>query len=38
MDIGIYSLRAARYLSGEEPAEVSAAIYNTHRAIPALTK
>lgn len=29
MDIGIYSLQAARYLTGEEPTEVSAAMYNT---------
>ncbi len=29
MDIGIYSLQAARYLTGEEPAEVNALMYNT---------
>lgn len=29
MDIGIYSLQAARYLSGEEPSAVSAVMYNT---------
>jgi predicted dehydrogenase len=29
MDIGIYSLQAARYLSGEEPTEVNAALYST---------
>jgi predicted dehydrogenase len=29
MDIGIYSLQAARYLSGEEPSAVSAMMYNT---------
>lgn len=29
MDIGIYALNAARYLSGEEPAEVNAMIYST---------
>jgi predicted dehydrogenase len=29
MDIGIYSLQAARYLSGEEPTEVNAASYST---------
>ena len=29
MDIGIYSLQAARYLSGEEPAEVNAVMYST---------
>jgi glucose-fructose oxidoreductase len=29
MDIGIYALQAARYLSGEEPAEVSAMIHST---------
>ena len=29
MDIGIYSLQAARYLSGEEPSEVNAVMYNT---------
>jgi predicted dehydrogenase len=29
MDIGIYSLQAARYLSGEEPAEVNAVAYST---------
>ena len=29
MDIGIYSLQAARYLTGEEPTEVNAAMYNT---------
>ena len=29
MDIGIYSLQAARYLSGEEPTEVNAVMYNT---------
>ncbi|MGE5659635.1 MAG: Gfo/Idh/MocA family protein [Actinomycetota bacterium] len=28
-DIGIYSLNAARYLTGEEPSEVSAMIYST---------
>ena len=27
MDIGIYALQAARYLSGEEPTEVNALIY-----------
>jgi glucose-fructose oxidoreductase len=27
-DIGIYALNAARYLTGEEPAEVSGSIYN----------
>src|SRR5256885_16520739 len=29
MDIGIYSLQAARYLSGEEPNEVNAVMYST---------
>jgi predicted dehydrogenase len=29
MDIGIYSLQAARYLSGEEPVEVNAMSYST---------
>ena len=29
MDIGIYALQAARYLSGEEPSEVSAMMYST---------
>ena len=29
MDIGIYALNAARYLSGEEPAEVNAMMYST---------
>jgi len=29
MDIGIYALQAARYLSGEEPVEVNAAMYTT---------
>lgn len=29
MDIGIYALEAARYLSGEEPVEVNALIYTT---------
>ncbi|PYT47943.1 MAG: glucose-fructose oxidoreductase, partial [Acidobacteria bacterium] len=29
MDIGIYSLQAARYLTGEEPNEVNAVMYNT---------
>ncbi len=29
MDIGIYALQAARYLSGEEPVEVNAFLYNT---------
>ncbi len=29
MDIGIYSLQAARYLSGEEPTEVNAFMYTT---------
>jgi predicted dehydrogenase len=29
MDIGIYSLQAARYISGEEPIEVSAMSYTT---------
>jgi glucose-fructose oxidoreductase len=29
MDIGIYALNAARYLSGEEPSEVSAMEYTT---------
>ena len=29
MDIGIYSLQAARYLTGEEPTEVAAEIYST---------
>ena len=29
MDIGIYALNATRYLSGEEPAEVTATIYTT---------
>lgn len=29
MDIGIYALQAARYLSGEEPTEVNALIYTT---------
>ncbi|MHA6719094.1 Gfo/Idh/MocA family protein [Sphingomonas sp. RS6] len=31
MDIGIYSLNAARYLSGEEPVEVSAMDYTDRR-------
>ena len=29
MDIGIYSLNASRYLSGEEPTEVNAMMYST---------
>jgi len=29
MDIGIYSLQAARYITGEEPSEVNAMMYNT---------
>jgi predicted dehydrogenase len=29
MDIGIYSLQAARYISGEEPVEINAMSYNT---------
>jgi predicted dehydrogenase len=29
MDIGIYSLQAARYISGQEPVELNAFIYNT---------
>jgi predicted dehydrogenase len=29
MDIGIYALQAARYLSGEEPAQVNAMMYST---------
>ncbi|MGH9512751.1 MAG: Gfo/Idh/MocA family protein [Terriglobales bacterium] len=29
MDIGIYSLNASRYLSGEEPVEVNAMMYST---------
>src|SRR6266404_2207749 len=29
MDIGIYALQAARYLSGEEPTEINALIYTT---------
>ncbi len=29
MDIGIYALQAARYLSGEEPAELNAVMYST---------
>jgi len=29
MDIGIYALQAARYLSGEEPSEVNAITYST---------
>jgi predicted dehydrogenase len=29
MDIGIYSLQAARFVSGEEPVEVNALMYNT---------
>jgi predicted dehydrogenase len=29
MDIGIYALQAARYLSGEEPAEINAMMYNS---------
>ncbi len=29
MDIGIYSLQAARYVSGEEPVEVGAMMYST---------
>jgi predicted dehydrogenase len=29
MDIGIYGLNAARYLSGEEPAEINAFMYNS---------
>jgi predicted dehydrogenase len=29
MDIGIYALNAARYLSGEEPVEVNAMMYST---------
>jgi len=29
MDIGIYSLQAARYISGEEPIEVNAFMYST---------
>jgi predicted dehydrogenase len=29
MDIGIYALQAARYLSGEEPTEINALMYST---------
>jgi predicted dehydrogenase len=29
MDIGIYALQAARYLSGEEPSEINAMMYNS---------
>ncbi|MGH9502513.1 MAG: Gfo/Idh/MocA family protein [Terriglobales bacterium] len=29
MDIGIYSLQAARYLTGEEPSEINAMMYST---------
>lgn len=29
MDIGIYSLQAARYVTGEEPTEISAQMYST---------
>jgi predicted dehydrogenase len=29
MDIGIYALQAARYLSGEEPTEINAIMYST---------
>lgn len=29
MDIGIYSLQAARYITGEEPIEISAMMYST---------
>ncbi len=29
MDIGIYSLNAARYLTGEEPTEINAMMYTT---------
>ena len=29
MDIGIYSLNAARYITGEEPAEINAVMYST---------
>jgi predicted dehydrogenase len=29
MDIGIYSLQAARYISGEEPTEINAMMYST---------
>jgi predicted dehydrogenase len=29
MDIGIYSLQAARYITGEEPTEINAVMYNT---------
>jgi predicted dehydrogenase len=29
MDIGIYSLQAARYISGEEPSEINAMMYST---------
>ncbi|HEU0106906.1 MAG TPA: Gfo/Idh/MocA family oxidoreductase [Vicinamibacteria bacterium] len=29
MDIGIYSLQAARYITGEEPAEINAVTYTT---------
>lgn len=29
MDIGIYSLNAARYISGEEPTEINAMVYTT---------
>ena len=29
MDIGIYSLQAARYITGEEPAEINALMYST---------
>jgi predicted dehydrogenase len=29
MDIGIYALNASRYLSGEEPTEINAMIYNS---------
>ena len=29
MDIGIYSLQATRYITGEEPTEVNAMMYNT---------
>ena len=28
MDIGIYALQAARYLTGEEPTEINAMMYS----------
>ena len=34
MDIGIYSLQATRYVTGEEPVEVNAMMYTTAGGCP----